>query len=67
MRVLIVLFSNDGTLGNTNDSENRVRFGLEPFLNRFLQPRLFYSISNGVQSNPTHNQNVLLAELHLFF
>jgi hypothetical protein len=32
-----------------------------------VQPRLFYSISNGVQSNATHNQNVLLAEAHVFF
>ena len=37
------------------------------FLNRFLQPRLFYSISNGVESNATHNQNVLTAEVHVFF
>jgi hypothetical protein len=57
---------NDGTLGDTNDGENVVRVGLEPFLNRFVQPRLFYRISNGVSTNPSHNQNVLLAELHLF-
>ena len=51
----------------TSDSENRVSFGFEPFWNRFLQTRLFYHISNGIVSNPTHNQNVLLAEIHVFF
>ncbi len=51
----------------TNDSENRVSFGLEPFLSRFLQTRLVYRISNGVKSQPTHNQDVLMAETHLFF
>jgi len=66
-KVAVDYSDNDGTLGDTNDAENRVRFGLEPFLNRFLQPRLFYSISNGVESNATHNQNVLTAEVHVFF
>lgn len=57
----------DGSPGiQTDDSENRVSFGVEPFWNRFLQTRLFYRISNGIESNPTHNQNVLLAEVHLF-
>jgi hypothetical protein len=58
---------NDGTIGDRDDSENRVSLGFEPFLNRFLQPRLFYRVSNGVRSQPAHNQNVLLAEMHLFF
>jgi hypothetical protein len=58
----------DGTLSNrANDSENRVSVGLEPFLNRFFQPRLFYRVSNGVRANPSHNQDILLAELHFFF
>jgi hypothetical protein len=58
----------DGNPGvDTDDSENRVSVGLEPFLNRFVQPRLFYRINNGISTNATHNQNVLLAEVHLFF
>ncbi|MGH3056412.1 MAG: hypothetical protein ACRDL7_15665, partial [Gaiellaceae bacterium] len=58
----------DGSPGiETDDSENRVSFGFEPFFNRFIQTRLFYRVSNGVESNPTHNQNVLFAEAHLFF
>ncbi len=58
----------DGDLRSlADDTENRVRVGLEPFLNRFLQLRLFYSVSNGVRADPTHNQNIILAEAHLFF
>jgi len=58
----------DGDLSNrSDDSENRVSFGIEPFLNRFTQVRIFYRVSNGVENKPNHNQNQLLAELHLFF
>ncbi|MFQ5665722.1 MAG: hypothetical protein ACE5I7_04750 [Candidatus Binatia bacterium] len=67
-KVAVDFSDDDGSLSSlADDSENRVSFGFEPFLNRFLQPRLFYRISNGVRSNPTHNQNVLMAEMHLFF
>ncbi len=54
-------------LDTANDAEHRVSVGLEPFLNRFVQPRLFYRINNGIRSDPTHNQNVLLLEAHVFF
>ncbi len=58
----------DGDLTRrADDSENRVSFGLEPFLARFLQTRLFYRVSNGIESNERHNQSILSAEVHLFF
>ena len=58
----------DGDLSSrADDSENVVRVGVEPFLNRFLQLRVFYQVSNGVENKPNHNQNQLLTELHLFF
>lgn len=58
----------DGDLtSRANDSENVVTVGLEPFLNRFVQTRLTYSVSNGVESKPNHNQDLWIAELHLFF
>jgi hypothetical protein len=58
----------DGDLSERNDdSENRVSFGIEPFLARFLQTRLFYRVSNGIESNALHNQSILSAEVHLFF
>jgi len=67
LKAAIDYSDSDGTLRDVNDSENRVSVGLEPFLNRFVQPRLFYRVSNGIRKDPTHNQSVILAELHLFF
>jgi len=59
---------NEANLSNRVDNgQNRVSVGLEPFLTRYLQPRLFYRVSNGVKSTPAQNQNVLLAELHMLF
>jgi hypothetical protein len=59
---------NDTTTSTiTDDSKNRVSFGFEPFINRFLQLRLFYRIANGVESIPSRNQNQVFAEIHLFF
>jgi hypothetical protein len=67
-KVAIDYADNDGNLADRgDDSENRVSVGLEPFLNRFIQPRLFYRVSNGVRANPTHNQGVVLTEVHVFF
>lgn len=62
-------FADNDRVGSTllDDSKNRVSFGVEPFLSRYLQLRLFYRVSNGVQSNPDRNQNELLAEAHMFF
>jgi hypothetical protein len=57
----------DGDISmRADDSENRFSVGLEPFLSRFLQLRLFYRVSNGVKSNPSHNQDLWFAEMHLF-
>ncbi len=61
-------FADSDRSGSTlvDDSKNRVSFGIEPFLGRFLQTRLFYRIANGVESLPARNQNELFAEVHLF-
>lgn len=66
LKVAVDYADNDGHLLDTGDSENRVSIGLEPFLNRFVQPRLFYRVSNGIRSDPTHNQSVIFGEVHLF-
>lgn len=58
----------DGTLPRQgDDAENRVSVGFEPFLARFLQMRFFYRVSNGIESNPSHNQDLWILELHTFF
>jgi len=50
-----------------SDAENRVSFGLEPFIARFLQLRAFYRVSNGIRTDPSHNQDLWYAEIHMFF
>lgn len=60
------MFTSAGTK-RTSSAQNRFGFGIEPFLGRFLQARLFYSIANGPKDVPETNQNRLILELHLFF
>jgi hypothetical protein len=68
VKVALDFSDDDGSLPRTaDDSENRFSFGFEPFLSRFVQPRIFYRVNSGVQAQPAHNQNVLLVEMHLFF
>jgi hypothetical protein len=68
LKVAFNYADSDGDLSQpANDSENFITFGLEPFLARFLQLRLLYQVANGVESDPSHNQNVLTAEAHVFF
>jgi hypothetical protein len=58
----------DGDISDrADDSENRVSVGIEPFFSRFLQLRLFYRVSNGIEFNPSHNQDLWSLEAHVFF
>lgn len=61
-------FADSDRLGSEfrDDAKNRVSFGFEPFINRFLQTRVFYRFSNGIRSLPERNRGELLAEVHLF-
>jgi 3-oxoacyl-[acyl-carrier-protein] synthase II len=34
---------------------------------RFIQLRAFYRCGNGIQTNPTHNQDLWYMEVHVFF
>jgi hypothetical protein len=53
--------------------QTRYGIGIEPFINRFIQPRIQYRINNGPPvptNNPSvlvDNQDELLFELHFFF
>jgi hypothetical protein len=58
---------NDGQPDMSDSAQNRFGLGVEPFLSRFLQTRLFYSVANGPENLPIANQNWLVMELHLFF
>jgi hypothetical protein len=47
--------------------QTRYGIGLEPFINRFLQPRIQYRVNNGPGDEPDLNVDELWLELHLFF
>ena len=68
MKVAFDYADYDGTLPRQgSDAENRVSVGFEPFLARFIQTRFFYRCGNGIETNPTHNQDLWIFELHAFF
>jgi len=52
-----------------DNDQNRFGIGLEPFISRFLQPRLVYQASNGPRHDPEgiYNNADLFLELHVFF
>ena len=58
---------NDGRWDTPDTAQNRFGFGIEPFIGRFLQPRLFYTFANGPRDRPETNQSRLIFELHAFF
>lgn len=68
MKVAFDYADYDGTLPRQgSDAENRVSVGFEPFLARFLQTRFFYRVSNGIETNASHNQDLWIFEVHAFF
>jgi hypothetical protein len=52
-----------------DNDQNRFGIGLEPFISRFLQPRLVYQAANGPRHDPEgiYNNANLFLELHIFF
>jgi hypothetical protein len=58
---------NDGVPNSPRSQQNRFGFGIEPFIGRFLQTRLFYSVANGPKNVAETNQNRIILELHAFF
>ena len=47
--------------------QTRYAIGAEPFISRFLQPRIQYRINNGPKAEPDLNQDEIWVELHMFF
>jgi hypothetical protein len=50
-----------------NRDQTRYTIGAEPFIDRFIQPRLYYVINNGPGNEPQLNTTALVFELHFFF
>ena len=49
-----------------DQDQTRYAIGLEPFINRVIQPRIQYRINNGVPTQPDDNTAELVVELHFF-
>jgi hypothetical protein len=47
--------------------QTRYSIGVEPFIDRYIQPRIQYRINNGPADKPQQNQPELLVELHMLF
>ena len=52
---------------NHNRNQTRYQIGAEPFIDKFIQPRLYYVINNGPGNQPQQNTTALIFELHFFF
>ncbi len=50
-----------------NRDQVRYQIGAEPFIDRFIQPRLYYVILNAPGNMPQANITQLVFELHFFF
>ena len=57
----------DPSDSTSSDTRNRFSIGLEPFLDQFLQLRLFYRVYNGPKNNLQANRDELLIEAHVLF
>src|SRR5262245_26838652 len=50
-----------------NRNQTRYQIGAQPFIARFIQPRLYYVINNGPENQPQQNTTQVVFELHFFF
>jgi len=50
-----------------NRNQTRYQIGAEPFIDKFIQPRLYYVINNGPENQPQQNTTQVVFELHFFF
>jgi hypothetical protein len=53
--------------GTDEDERNRVSVGFEPFLDQFLQLRVFYRVLNGPRNELNRNRDELTLEAHVLF
>ena len=57
----------DPDVDTSDDARNRFSIGVEPFLDEYLQLRVFYRVLNGPEDQPNANRDELTLEAHLFF
>jgi hypothetical protein len=60
-------FDRNRDISNDRDGQERITFGVEPFLTRFMQVGLFYRINRFIPQNVFENRDQLTAQFHVFF
>jgi len=60
-------FDRNRDVSNSRDGQERLTFGVEPFLTQFIQVGLFYRINRFIPQNASQNQDQLTLQLHFFF
>lgn len=60
-------FDRNRDVSSEHDGQERVTVGVEPFVTRFLQVRVFYRLNRFVPQNLAENQDEVVVEVHGFF
>lgn len=66
-KIAYEFFDRNRDVENARDGQERVIFGVEPFLTQFLQVGIFYQLNRFIPQNAAQNQDRLLLQLHVFF
>ena len=67
VKVTYEFFDRNGDVPNEHDGQDRLTFGIEPFLAQMLQVRAFYRINEFIPQNGPENQDQAYVEFHVFF
>ncbi len=60
-------FDRNMDVPNDHDGQERITFGVEPFLMQFLQLSIFYRVNRFIPQADVENQDQLTLQLHAFF
>jgi hypothetical protein len=60
-------FDINAHIDNKIDGQERLTFGLEPFITQFMQFGFYYRLNRLYPQNVTENQDVIIGRVHVFF
>ncbi|HAO98964.1 MAG TPA: hypothetical protein DCQ83_02850 [Fibrobacteres bacterium] len=66
-KVTYEYFDRNMDVANSKDGQQRWTFGVEPFVNRFLQLGLYYRINDFIPQAVEANQDDIVGRVHVFF
>jgi len=67
VRAAYEFFDRRRDVDNTLDGQDRITFGIEPFITQFLQIGVSYRINRFIPQNVPLNQDQLMFQFHIFF